>query len=165
MNQYKICEVCGIKYFDDPTKKRGRKKKYPVCSPSCRDKYVRKMKAEEPTDEDLKKIDILRCLDAIFPEEESIIDEASPEISTVKAARKAASLKAPEEGFPELKSTDYRCHRADCRYRQRISGGYICDYLGLTGHARSLICTVEDCTVYEPGIHPKTRNVPEEGDY
>ena len=50
-----------------------------------------------------------------------------------------------------------------CVYRTRVSvlnrehgnaeknATYACDYIGVTGHSRMLICDAEDCTVYKKG--------------
>ena len=136
MSEYKICEVCGIKYFVDPRKKRGRKKQLPVCSDHCRSLYISRTASGLPVNN----------------------EEAKPEKWKRGANRKphkkpqGPAPKRTKEGNLVFNSKDFRCDRKDCIYRSNSTNTYGgCDYILITGHARSLICTVEDCTEYKPG--------------
>ena len=160
MNQYKICEVCGIKYFDDPRKKRGRKKKYPVCGrDTCTKTYYARMKrnsskSDDETESIMKRKEeqrkrIQRCADAIFRDKDdqeswTLDNETDPELD-------------PDMDYPLLTNDDYKCKRMDCKYRSSDRTNGTCDYCLIEHRARHLICSIKDCTEYTPGKRPRTQ--------
>lgn len=129
MSEYKICTVCGIKYFVDPKKKRGRKQKYDVC-PYCRNMNVSRSKWVAPVKE-----------------------KKSREYRRVLTA---PQMQDPEEEYPVITTKDYKCKRFDCTYRSSDRTNGTCDYCLIEHRARHLICSVKECTVYKPGKRPRT---------
>lgn len=153
MSQYKICEVCGIKYFDDPRKKRGRKKRYPVCGrDTCTKTYYARLKrasakSDDETESIMKRKEeqrkrIQRCADAIFGEEEK---------AAIKHTREPGKALDPKAESIELSGKDYKCKRYDCKYRSSDRTNGTCDYCLIEHRARHRICSIKDCTMYEPG--------------
>lgn len=54
--------------------------------------------------------------------------------------------------LPRALNVRLLCGHKDCKYATRLGGGYMCDYLNITGHKRGTKPN-EYCYKYEKGEH------------